>query len=177
MLFFNLHDWDDTSWTKAAEGNKWFIQPVSPGYPHYFREVIAAGARDICSHCFRCQKLREVHQFSLLVTQPAFLTLQQFRAQPMKWCLEYSRWVFLNGLAYMAMACFYVSAGDLSSCHLDVTASTFFFFKSCIFIFMYLGLQHFHNKFLLPNKESPLDPVTDTLGTHEHRPGWHASLS
>ena len=27
-------------------------------------------------------------------------------------------------------------------------------------------LQHFHNDFLLLNKESPLDPVTDTLGTH-----------
>ena len=27
-------------------------------------------------------------------------------------------------------------------------------------------LQDFHNDFLLLNKESPLDPVTDTLGTH-----------
>jgi hypothetical protein len=29
-----------------------------------------------------------------------------------------------------------------------------------------LCLQYFHNDFLLLNKESPLDPVTDTLGTH-----------
>lgn len=100
MLFFNLHDWDDMSWPKVAEGSKGFFQPVSPGYPRYFREVIASGARDISSHCLCCQEQREMRQFSLLITQPAFFTLQQFRTQPMKWCLEYSGWVFLSGLAF-----------------------------------------------------------------------------
>ena len=34
------------------------------------------------------------------------------------------------------------------------------------FLTLCLCLQDFHNDFLLLNKESPLDPVTDTLGTH-----------
>uniref|UniRef100_M3Y6A0 Uncharacterized protein n=1 Tax=Mustela putorius furo TaxID=9669 RepID=M3Y6A0_MUSPF len=43
------------------------------------------------------------------------------------------------------------------------TASFFFKFS---FLALCLCLQHFHNDFLLLNKESTLDPVANTLGTH-----------
>lgn len=42
--------------------------------------------------------------------------------------------------------------------------------KSFIFLFSFLTLclcfQHFHNNFLLLDKKSTLDPVTDTFSTH-----------
>ena len=46
----------------------------------------------------------------------------------------------------------------------------YFFIKKAAHLFRFLTLrlclQHFHNNFLLFNKESPFDAVTDTLGTH-----------
>ena len=63
------------------------------------------------------------------------------------------------------------------------TKSWFLLLKKVAYLFCFLTLclclQHFHNVFLLLNKGSPLDPVTDTLGTHGTIIGpasWHASL-